>query len=119
MRSVPSSTVARLIMFVAAVGLWTAPVAAQAPPSRAVAASTTDKLRADRPIYRVGDKWARTDGVYELVRIDKDVYVFSGVPGKEGHLTKDLGDAGIVLDGRTELVIAPPPMLWVACELRK
>jgi len=119
MRSVPSSTVARLIMFVAAVGLWTAPVAAQAPPSRAVAASTTDKLRADRPIYRVGDTWARTDGVYELVRIDKDVYVFSGGPGKECYLTKDLGVARIVLDGRTELDIDPPPRLGWPLELGK
>ena len=47
-----------------------------------VAASAADKPRAERPVYRVGDKWIRTDGIYVLVRIDKDVYVFSAGGGQ-------------------------------------
>ena len=76
-----------------------------------VAASAADKPRAERPVYRVGDKWIRTDGIYVLVRIDKDVYVFSAGGGKEFHLTKDLGITKIILDGRTELDLEPPPQL--------
>jgi Bacterial Ig domain len=82
---------------------------AVATPSPAVAAADTQKLRAARPVYQVGDKWLRTDGEYQLVRIERDVYVFSAGAGKEFHLTKDLAVARIVLDGRTELDIEPPP----------
>ena len=108
MRSVYSSTVARVTMF-AVLGLGAAPVAAQPLPAPAVAVSPTGKLRAERPVYRVGDQWVRTDGVYELVRIDRDVYVFAAGAGKEFHLTKDLGVTRIVLDGRTELDIESSP----------
>ncbi|HZN50916.1 MAG TPA: hypothetical protein VFD81_09805, partial [Methylomirabilota bacterium] len=79
-------------------------VAAHATPLRAAAAP-----RAERPVYHVGDKWPRTDGAWELTRIEKDGYVFSAGGDKEFHLTKDLGVTKIVLDGRTELDIDSPP----------
>jgi len=51
------------------------------------------KPRAERPTYTLGEKWVRNDGLYELIRIEKDVYVFSTRPRWEVHLTKDLGIA--------------------------
>ena len=72
-----------------------------------------DVHRAERPVYHVGDKWLRTDGAWELTRIDKDVYVFSASADREFHLTKDLGILKIVLAGRTELEIdSPPKFSW-------
>jgi hypothetical protein len=83
-------------------------VAAYATPLRAA-----DAPRAERPVYHVGDKWPRTDGAWELTRIEKDGYVFSAGGDKEFHLTKDLGVTKIVLDGRTELDIdSPPKFAW-------
>src|SRR5882672_10628568 len=112
MRTVYSSTGVRVAML-AVLGLGAPPVAAQPLPAPTVAVSPTGKLRAERPVYRVGDQWVRTDGVYELVRIDRDVYVFAAGAGKEFHLTKDLGVTRIVLDGRTELDIdSSPKFAW-------
>ena len=82
-------------------------------------ASAADKPRAERPVYRVGDKWIRTDGIYVLVRIDKDIYVFSAGGGKELHLSKDLGIAKIILDGRAELDLDPVPNLSWPLEVGK
>ena len=83
-------------------------VAAHATPLRAA-----DTPRAERPVYHVGDKWPRTDGAWELTRIEKDGYVFSAGRDKEFHLTKDLGVTKIVLDGRSELDIdSPPKFAW-------
>jgi hypothetical protein len=86
-----------------AVCVATAPVLRASP-----RASAADPPRAERPVYRVGDKWIRTDGIYVLVRVDKDTYVFSAGGGKEIHLSKDLGITKIVLEGRTELDLEPP-----------
>jgi uncharacterized caspase-like protein len=61
--------------------LWPALAQAQAKP------------RAERPTYTLGEKWVRNDGLYELIRIEKDIYVFSMRPRWEIHLTKDLGIA--------------------------
>lgn len=89
-------------------GLVVALVTAPATPVRAA-----DAPRAARPLYHVGDKWLRTDGAWELTRVDKDGYVFSAGPGQEFHLTKDLGITRIVLDGQIELDIDfPPKFSW-------
>jgi len=82
-------------------------------------ASAADKPRAERPVYKVGDKWIRTDGIYVLVRIDKDTYVFSAGGGKEFHLSRNLGIAKIVVEGRTELDLDPPPHLTWPLEVGK
>src|SRR5882724_7243574 len=84
-----------------------------------VAASAADKPRAERPVYQVGDKWIRTDGIYVLVRIEKDIYVFSAGGGKEFHLGKDLGITKIVLEGRTELDLEPAPRFSWPLEVGK
>ena len=49
--------------------------------------------KAERPTYTLGEKWIRSDGLYELTRVEKDRYVFSLRPKWEIHLTKDLGIA--------------------------
>jgi len=82
-------------------------------------AAAADKPRAERPVYKVGDKWIRTDGIYVLVRIDKDIYVFSAGGGKEFHLSKNLGIAKIVVEGRTELDLEPAPHLTWPLEVGK
>jgi hypothetical protein len=102
--------VATLGLVAALVALLTSAVAAVAAP---------DKARVERPVYQVGDKWVRTDGAYELVRIDKDVYVFATGTGKEFHLTRDLAITRIVLDGRAEFDVDSPPKLSWPLEVGK
>jgi uncharacterized caspase-like protein len=82
-------------------------------------ASAAGKPQAERPVYQVGDKWIRTDGIYVLVRIEKDIYVFSAGGGKEFHLSKDLGITKIILDGRPELDLEPAPRLSWPLEVGK
>jgi hypothetical protein len=41
-------------------------------------AQAQTKPRAERPTYTLGEKWVRNDGLYELIRIEKDVYVMKG-----------------------------------------
>ena len=52
--------------------------------------------RAERPTYALGEKWIRNDGVYELVRIEDDRYIFSAGRDREIHLTRDLFPATVV-----------------------
>ena len=66
-------------------------------------------LRAERPSYSVGDKWIRSDGAYDLIRIENARYVFAADGGREVHLTRDLGLAKIVRGGQTLLEMEPPP----------
>jgi hypothetical protein len=71
------------------------------------------KPRAERPTYSLGEKWIRSDGVYELIRVEKDVYVFSAGKGREIHLTKDLVAAKTIKDGVIESEVDPPlPLRW-------
>ena len=67
--------------------------------------------RAERPSYTVGDKWIRSDGAYDLIRIENARYVFAADGGREVHLTRDLGVATIVRGGQTLLELDPPPAL--------
>jgi Caspase domain len=67
--------------------------------------------RAERPSYAVGEKWIRSDGAYELIRIDNGRYVFAADGGREVHLTRDLGVAKVVRGGKTLLEMEPPPAL--------
>jgi uncharacterized caspase-like protein len=53
------------------------------------------KPRAERPTYALGEKWIRSDGLFELIRIEKDTYVFSARPNWEIQLSKDLGIARV------------------------
>jgi len=64
---------------------------------------------ADRPTYSVGDRWIRSDGAYDLIRIDGGRYVFAADGGREVHLTRDLGIAKVVRGGQTVLEMDPAP----------
>jgi len=65
--------------------------------------------RADRPTYAIGDKWVRDDATYDLVRIDKDVYVFSARGSRrEVHLTRDLAIARVMLNRSSGVAFDPP-----------
>jgi hypothetical protein len=66
--------------------------------------------RAERPTYAVGDRWVRSDGVYELLRIEKDHYVFAGGPNRQMHLTRDLTLARVE-KGQHWIEFDPPPKL--------
>lgn len=68
--------------------------------------------RAERPIYAVGDRWFRQDGVYDLVRIENDRYVFAAGPRREIHLTKALGLARIQKGGSVMEFDPPPELAW-------
>ncbi|HEV8475058.1 MAG TPA: caspase family protein [Methylomirabilota bacterium] len=48
------------------------------------------KPRAELPTYELGDQWFRSDGVFELTRIEEDRYVFTSSNNREVHLAKDL-----------------------------
>jgi hypothetical protein len=74
----------------------------------AVSASDQPKPRAERPTYTLGEKWIRDDGAYELIRIEGDRYIFSAGPGKEIHLSKDLGLAKT----KDEEFDPPLPLVW-------
>src|SRR4026208_1241893 len=65
--------------------------------------------RAERPTYAVGDKWIRSDGAYDLIRVENGRYVFAADGGREVHLTRDLGVAKIVRAGQGLLELEPPP----------
>jgi hypothetical protein len=45
------------------------------------------------PVYVPGQRWVRTDGVFDLVGVDKDRYVLATGSQREVHLTKDLAIA--------------------------
>ena len=64
--------------------------------------------KAERPTYAVGDKWIRSDGAYDLIRIENGRYVFAADGGREVHLTRDLGIARIVRGGQVVLELEPP-----------
>ena len=73
--------------------------------------ASAQKPRAERPTYSLGEKWIRSDGVYDLIRVEKDVYVFAAQGGREVHLTRDLMPARILRGDRVLWEFDPPPGL--------
>jgi len=68
--------------------------------------------RAERPTYQVGDRWIRNDGVYELVRIEDDMYVFASGPGRQIHLGRDLAIGRVHFGERLGVFDPPPKLSW-------
>jgi hypothetical protein len=66
--------------------------------------------QAERPTYTLGEKWIRSDGEYELIRIENNRYVFSAGAGREIELTKDLAIARMSR-GKDAMSFDPPPKL--------
>src|SRR5437763_10741350 len=61
--------------------------------------------RVERPSWQIGDRWVRSDGAWDLVRIENDQYVFATGGGGEVRFTKNLalvqtqrGQRGFTLD---------------------
>lgn len=81
--------------------------------------AVAQKPRAERPTYQVGDKWIRSDGVYDLLRIENGVYVFAAEGGREIHLTKDLAVAEITRHGVVEWEVSEPPRIKWPLEVGK
>jgi hypothetical protein len=74
--------------------------------------------RGERPTYSLGEKWIRNDGVYELIRIEDDRYIFSAGRDREIQLTRDLFPATVV-KGVRELTFSPPPRIPWPLEVGK
>ena len=74
--------------------------------------------RAERPTYALGEKWIRSDGEYELIRTEKDHYMFSAGAGREIELTKDLAVARVVR-GKDVMSFDPPSRLTWPLEVGK
>jgi len=104
MRGIPSALVAVLVL--GPMGCATSPDLANPPPP------------AERPTYALGEKWIRNDGVYELIRIEDDRYIFSASRDREIHLTRDLFPATVV-KGTRDLTFSPPPQLPWPLEVGK
>jgi hypothetical protein len=65
--------------------------------------------RAERPTYSVGDKWILQTGLYELIRIENDLYIFAAEGGREIRLSRDLSLAKILRRDGAALEFDPPP----------
>ena len=76
------------------------------------------KPRAERPTLAVGDRWIRSDGLYDLVRIENDQYVFSSGPGRETLLSRDLTVASARRGDRV-ITFDPAPKLGWPLEVGK
>jgi uncharacterized caspase-like protein len=76
------------------------------------APAEAQKPRAERPTPAVGDKWTRSDGLYDLVRIENDQYVFSSGPGREIRLSRDLTVASARRGDRVVEFDPPPKLGW-------
>lgn len=42
---------------------------------------------AERPIYTLGERWIRSNGVYDLIRIENGQYVFAADVDRQVHVT--------------------------------
>src|SRR3970040_1913024 len=77
------------------------------------------KPSAERPDYDVGARWLLGDGVYDLIRVTGDAYVFAASPARQIALTRDLGIYRVLKDGNVEWQLAPPPPLKWPLEVGK
>ena len=76
------------------------------------AAAADAQPRVEPPTYSVGDRWLRSDGAWDLVRIERDRYVFSNGPRGEVHLTRSLAVARWQRGGRYFELDPPVELQW-------
>src|SRR5258708_20308145 len=67
--------------------------------------------RAERPSYSVGDKRIRSDGAYDLIRIENDRYVSASDGGREVPPTPDLRCPKASRGATPRPTPKPPPAL--------
>src|SRR5438046_1771698 len=84
--------------------MWSAAVVLGLP----AAARAQKPPPAERPTYKIGDKWIRNEH-YVLTRIDGGAYVFEAGAGHEVHLTTDFAITKVVVRGDTQFEISPAP----------
>jgi hypothetical protein len=77
------------------------------------------KQRAVRPTYAVGEQWLLRDGVYELIKVEKDRYIFAATAGRQIHLSKDLALVSVLRDRVWEWDLSPAPELSWPLEVGK
>lgn len=75
--------------------------------------------RAERPTYNIGDKWVLQVGVYDLIRIENDLYIFAAEGGREIHLSKDLSLAKVRRPDGAAIEFEPPPRVTWPLEVGK
>ena len=75
-----------------------------------VALAAAEVPRAERPTYTLGERWIRSDGVYDLIRIENGRYIFAAGVDRQIHLTQDLMVAK-VQKGHWVMELTPPPKL--------
>ncbi len=78
----------------------------------ATVAADAQPPTAERPTYALGQRWVRSDGVFELVRIEDGRYVFATNVRQEVHLTKDLAVARTRRDQRFNEIDPPVSLTW-------
>jgi hypothetical protein len=66
--------------------------------------------RAERQTYTLGERWIRSDGVYDLIRVEDGRYIFAAGADRQIHLTQDLMVAK-VQKGRWVMEFTPTPKL--------
>jgi hypothetical protein len=74
--------------------------------------------RVERPVYTLGERWIRSDGVYDLIRIENGRYIFAAGVDRQIHLTQDLMVAK-VQKGQWVMEFTPPPQLTWPLEVGK
>jgi hypothetical protein len=70
------------------------------------------KPRAERPTYTLGERWIRSDGVYDLIRIENGQYIFAAGVDRQIHLTQDLMVAKVQKGGWVMEFRSPPKLTW-------
>jgi hypothetical protein len=70
-------------------------------------AAASDPQPAELPTYAAGDKWIRSDGLYEMVRVEDGQYVFTAGKGRIVRLSRTLGPAAVVR-GQGTMSFSPP-----------
>jgi hypothetical protein len=66
----------------------------------------------ERPTLAQGDRWVLGDGAYELVRVERDAYVFAlPAEGREIHLSRDLAPGAFIRKRVADWQLRPAPSL--------
>ena len=78
----------------------------------APASVVAQKPRAELPTYELGEQWFRSDGLFELTRVEADRYVFTAPGSREVQLAKDLAWIRTFANGYWVELEQPVPLKW-------
>jgi hypothetical protein len=74
-------------------------------------AAAAEPPRVELPTWAPGEKWMRSDGLYELVRVENGLYVFAA-PGRDFRLGRTLGIARMQRGGAVHEFSPPFELTW-------